>query len=271
MTSPFILRRLKTDRAIISDLPEKNEMKVFCNLTAEQGKLYEEVVAEAERKIKDAEGIERRGVILATLSKLKQVCNHPAHFLGDGSKLEKRSGKLVRLTEMLEELAESGDRSLIFTQFAQMGDLLQHHLEETLGREILYLHGGTPKKRRDAMVQRFQSGDADAPPIFVLSLKAGGTGLNLTGANHVFHFDRWWNPAVENQATDRAFRIGQKKRVQVHKFVCAGTLEESIDMMIERKRSIAEDIVGSGENWITELSDAELHEMFALHKNAVRD
>jgi SNF2 family DNA or RNA helicase len=271
MTSPFILRRLKTDRSIISDLPEKNEMKVFCNLTAEQGKLYQEVVAEAERKIKDSEGIERRGVILATLSKLKQVCNHPAHFLGDDSELGKRSGKLIRLSEMLEELDESGDRSLIFTQFAKMGTLLQGHLEEVLGREVLYLHGGTPKKRRDAMVQRFQSGDSDAPPIFILSLKAGGTGLNLTGANHVFHFDRWWNPAVENQATDRAFRIGQKRRVQVHKFVCAGTLEESIDMMIERKRSIAEDIVGSGENWITELSDDELHEMFALHKNAVRD
>ena len=271
MTSPFILRRLKTDRSIISDLPEKNEMKVFCNLTAEQGRLYEKVVKEAEDKIKKSEGIERRGVILATLSKLKQVCNHPAHFLGDDSELADRSGKLIRLTEMLEELSESGDRSLIFTQFAQMGTRLHDYLQDTLGSEVLYLHGGTQKKRRDAMVKRFQSGDEDAPPIFILSLKAGGTGLNLTGANHVFHFDRWWNPAVENQATDRAFRIGQKKRVQVHKFVCAGTLEESIDLMIERKRSIAENIVGSGENWITELSDAELHEMFALHKNAVRD
>jgi SNF2 family DNA or RNA helicase len=170
---------------------------------------------------------------------------------------------------MLEELIDAGDRSLVFTQFTEMGKILQAHLQETLGREILYLHGGTPKRRRDALVERFQSGDEDAP-VFVLSLKAGGTGLNLTGANHVFHFDRWWNPAVENQATDRAFRIGQTKNVQVHKYVCAGTLEERIDEMIERKRSIAEDIVGTGEAWITELSDDDLHEMFALRKDAVR-
>jgi len=271
LTGPFILRRLKTDRSIITDLPDKLEMKVFCTLTAEQGRLYTQVVEESEKKIKDAIGIERRGVILATLTKLKQVCNHPAQFLGDGSKAEGRSGKLTRLTEMLEELVDAGDRSLVFSQFAEMGKLLQSHLQDMLGREIFFLHGGTPKARRDAMVQRFQSDDDEAPPIFVLSLKAGGTGLNLTGANHVFHFDRWWNPAVENQATDRAFRIGQSKNVQVHKFVCAGTLEERIDDMIERKSSIAEDIVGTGENWITELGDEELHEVFALRKDAVRD
>ncbi|MFP8875658.1 MAG: C-terminal helicase domain-containing protein, partial [Myxococcota bacterium] len=243
---------------------------VFCALTGEQGQLYEQIVEEAEKKIENAEGIERRGVILATLSKLKQVCNHPAHFLGDGSDLEGRSGKLTRLTEMIEEILESGERTVLFSQFAVMGTLLQKHLQDRLGHEVLFLHGGTPKHRRDAMVTRFQS-EGDAPPIFVLSLKAGGTGLNLTAANHVFHFDRWWNPAVENQATDRAFRIGQKRRVQVHKFVCAGTLEERIDTMIERKRSIADDIVGSGENWITELSDDELHQMLALQKSAVRD
>ncbi len=270
MTGPFILRRLKTDRSIISDLPEKLEMKVFCALTGEQGQLYEGIVEEAEKKIQDAEGIERRGVILATLSKLKQVCNHPAHFLGDGSDLEGRSGKLTRLTEMIEEILESGERTVLFSQFAVMGTLLQEHLQDRFGREVLFLHGGTPKRRRDAMVARFQS-EGDAPSIFVLSLKAGGTGLNLTAANHVFHFDRWWNPAVENQATDRAFRIGQKRNVQVHKFVCAGTLEERIDAMIERKRSIADDIVGSGENWITELSDDEIHQMLALEKSAVRD
>ena len=269
LAGPFILRRLKTDRSIISDLPEKLEMKVFCSLTAEQGRLYTSVVEESEQKIRDADGIERRGVILAALTKLKQVCNHPAQFLGDGSEFEGRSGKLTRLSEMLEELIDAGDRSLVFTQFTEMGKILQAHLQETLGREILYLHGGTPKRRRDALVERFQSGDEDAP-VFVLSLKAGGTGLNLTGANHVFHFDRWWNPAVENQATDRAFRIGQTKNVQVHKYVCAGTLEERIDEMIERKRSIAEDIVGTGEAWITELSDDDLHEMFALRKDAVR-
>ena len=271
MTAPFILRRLKTDRSIISDLPEKLEMKVFCALTGEQGRIYEEIVEEAEKRIQDAEGIERRGVILATLSKLKQVCNHPAHFLGDGSELEGRSGKLTRLTEMVEEILESGERSVLFTQFAVMGTLLQEHLQDRLGREVLFLHGGTPKRRRDTMVSRFQSEEEDAPPIFVLSLKAGGTGLNLTAANHVFHFDRWWNPAVENQATDRAFRIGQKRNVQVHKFVCAGTLEERIDAMIERKRSVADEIVGSGENWITELSDDEIHDMLTLEKSAVRD
>lgn len=271
LSGPFILRRLKTDRSIISDLPDKLEMKVFCPLTAEQGKLYTKVVEESERKIKDASGIERRGVILATLTRLKQVCNHPAQFLGDGSKSEGRSGKLSRLTEMVEELVEAGDRTLVFTQFAEMGKLLQSHLQDMLGREIFFLHGGTAKGKRDTMVARFQSGESDAPPVFVLSLKAGGTGLNLTGANHVFHFDRWWNPAVENQATDRAFRIGQTKNVQVHKFVCAGTLEERIDAMIEQKSAIAEDIVGTGENWITELNDDDLHDMLALRKGAVID
>jgi SNF2 family DNA or RNA helicase len=246
-------------------------MKVFCTLTGEQGALYQQVVDEAERKLEDAEGIERRGVILATLVKLKQVCNHPAHFLGDASALPKRSGKLTRLTEMLEEVTLAGDRTLVFTQFAEMGKLLQEHLQDELGREVFFLHGGTPKKRRDQMVERFQAGGSDAPPVFVLSLKAGGLGLNLTGANHVFHFDRWWNPAVENQATDRAFRIGQTRNVQVHKFVCVGTLEERIDEMIERKRSIAEDIIGTGEQWITELSNAELREVFSLRKDAVRD
>ncbi len=270
MTSPFILRRLKTDSSIISDLPEKLEMKVYCSLTSEQGQLYEELVSEAEERIQNAEGIERHGVILAVLSKLKQVCNHPAHFLGDGSELRGRSGKLTRLTEMIEEILAAGERSVLFTQFVKMGTLLREHLQNELGREVLFLHGQTPKNKRDSMVARFQS-EGDAPPIFVLSLKAGGTGLNLTAANHVFHFDRWWNPAVENQATDRAFRIGQTRNVQVHKFVCAGTLEERIDSMIERKRSIADDIVGSGEKWITELSDDEIHHMLALNKSAVRD
>jgi SNF2 family DNA or RNA helicase len=271
IAGPFILRRLKTDRSVISDLPEKNEMKVFCTLTAEQGRLYTQVVEEAEKRIRDADGIERRGVILAALTKLKQVCNHPAQYLGDESAIEGRSGKLTRLTEMLEEVIESGDRSLVFTQFVEMGHILQRHLQEELGREVLFLHGGVPKRRRDALIEAFQSEDSDAPPIFVLSLKAGGTGLNLTAANHVFHFDRWWNPAVENQATDRAFRIGQTRNVQVHKYVCAGTLEERIDEMIERKRSVAEDIVGGGETWITELSNEELHDMFALRKDAVRE
>ncbi len=270
VSAPFILRRLKTDKSIIADLPDKLEMRVFCTLTREQGTLYETVVKDAEKTLEEAEGIERKGVILATLTKLKQVCNHPANLLGDGSRLRDRSGKLARLSEMLEEAIEAGDRALVFTQFAEMGHLLQRHLQDTLSREVIFLHGGVAKRSRDAMVERFQSGTADAPPVFVLSLKAGGVGLNLTEANHVFHFDRWWNPAVENQATDRAFRIGQTRNVQVHKFVCAGTLEERIDEMIESKKSLAENIVGTGEGWITELSNEELSDIFALREDAVR-
>jgi len=202
--------------------------------------------------------------------KLKQVCNHPAHFLQDGSKLPGRSGKLVRLEEMLEELLAEGDKALIFTQFAEMGGMLRNHLRETFGCETLFLCGGTTKKQRDAMIQRFQD-DRRGPPLFILSLKAGGLGINLTAANHVFHFDRWWNPAVENQATDRAFRIGQKKNVQVHKFVCLGTLEERIDEMIERKKELTESIVGTGEAWLTEMSTEQLKEIFALSREAVRE
>jgi SNF2 family DNA or RNA helicase len=268
LTGPFILRRLKTDKSIIADLPEKNEMKVFCNLTKEQGSLYAAVVKEASDALEGSDGIQRKGVILATLSKLKQVCNHPAQFLGDNSSIPDRSGKLSRLTEMLEEVIEEGDRTLIFTQFSEMGTMLQKYLQETFGQEVLFLQGGTLKKKRDAMVERFQSGGS-GPRIFILSLKAGGTGLNLTGANHVFHFDRWWNPAVENQATDRAFRIGQTKNVQVHKYVCIGTLEEKIDEMIEGKKEVAEKVVGTGEGWLTELSNKELKELFALRKEAV--
>ncbi|MCI0666357.1 MAG: DEAD/DEAH box helicase [Acidobacteria bacterium] len=269
MTGPFILRRLKTDKQIIADLPEKNEMKVYCTLTREQASLYAAVVEDATGEIEESSGIQRRGIVLATLAKLKQVCNHPAQFLGDNSAIPGRSGKLSRLVEMLEEALAAGDRALIFTQFAEMGTIIQRHLQETFGREALFLYGAVTKKKRDLMVERFQSANGDGPRIFVLSLKAGGTGLNLTAANHVFHFDRWWNPAVENQATDRAFRIGQTRNVQVHKFLCAGTLEEKIDEMIERKKDIASSIVGAGENWLTELSTAQLKDLFALREDAV--
>jgi SNF2 family DNA or RNA helicase len=265
LIQPFVLRRLKTDATIIQDLPAKNEMKVFCNLTAEQASLYEAVVKEMLEKIAKSEGIERKGLVLATLLKLKQVCDHPAHFLKDGSVLEDRSGKLTRLREMLEEALSENDKALLFTQFTEMGTLLRHYLQESLGVEVQFLHGGTPKKQRDAMVQRFQE-QSSGPPLFILSLKAGGVGLNLTAANQVFHFDRWWNPAVENQATDRAFRIGQKKNVQVYKFVCLGTLEERIDRMIENKKALAENVVGTGEGWLTELSTDELREVFALSR-----
>ena len=268
LIQPFVLRRLKTDKAIIADLPDKMEMKVFCNLTQEQASLYEAVVKEMLEQIEASEGMQRRGLVLSTLLKLKQICNHPAQFVADGSSLPDRSGKLARLQEMLEEVLAAGDKALIFTQFAEMGTLLRHYLQEALGREVLFLHGGTPKKQRDMMIQRFQQ-ERRGPPIFILSLKAGGVGLNLTAANHVFHFDRWWNPAVESQATDRAFRIGQKRNVQVHKFLCVGTLEERIDMMIEKKKSLAESIVGSGENWLTEMSTDELKELFALSREAV--
>jgi SNF2 family DNA or RNA helicase len=268
LTGPFILRRLKTDKTIIADLPEKMEMKVFCPLTKEQASLYEAVVKETMKALEPAEGIRRKGIVLATLSKLKQVCNHPAQFLGDHSPLPGRSGKLTRLTEMAEEMIAVGDRALVFSQFAEMGEILRRHLQEIFGQEVLFLHGAVPKAQRDRMVERFQ-GEGDGPSIFILSLKAGGTGLNLTRANHVFHFDRWWNPAVENQATDRAFRIGQTKNVQVHKFLCAGTLEEKIDEMVERKKGIAEQVIGTGEGWLTELSTAELKDLFSLRREAM--
>lgn len=265
-TGPFVLRRLKTDKSVISDLPDKIEIKEYCALTKEQATLYASVLQETERALAEAEGIQRRGIILGTLSKLKQVCNHPAHFLGDNSAVPRRSGKLDRLTEMLEEVVESGDKALIFTQFVEMGYVLKRHIQEVFGREVVFLHGGTPRRQRDIMVERFDSDDV--VQIFVVSLKAGGTGLNLTAANHVFHFDRWWNPAVEDQATDRAFRIGQTKNVQVRKMICAGTLEERIDQMIERKKVIAGSVVGTGEGWLTELSNDELREVLALSREA---
>ncbi len=267
ITGPFVLRRLKTDRSIIADLPDKLEMKEFCNLTREQATLYQAVVDDMLARIDEAEGIERRGLVLATMMKLKQVCNHPAQFLGDGSSVAGRSGKVSRLVEVLEEAVAVGDRSLVFTQFTKMGDMLERHLRQRLGCEVLWLHGKVTKKKRDAMVERFQGGEG--APVFLLSLKAGGTGLNLTAATNVVHFDRWWNPAVEDQATDRAFRIGQRRNVQVRKFVCGGTLEERIDTMIESKRALAERIVGSSEGWITELSTEQLREVVALSADAV--
>jgi SNF2 family DNA or RNA helicase len=268
ITQPFVLRRLKTDKSIISDLPDKQEMKVWCNLTQEQASLYAATVADMLSRIDGAsDDITRRGLVLATMAKLKQVCNHPAHLLGDGSRLPGRSGKLARLEELCEEIAADGDKALCFTQYAEFGRMLQPYLSARIGCPVLFLHGGTSKKQRDAMVARFQS--ADEPMLFLLSLKAGGTGLNLTAANHVIHVDRWWNPAVEDQATDRAFRIGQRRDVQVRKFVCVGTLEERIDAMIEQKKALAEQIVGTGESWLTELSTAALREVLTLSPEAV--
>jgi SNF2 family DNA or RNA helicase len=210
--------------------------------------------------------MDRRGRILALLTSLKQICNHPAQYLGEKGPLARRSGKLARVTEMLDEALAAGDKALVFTQYRDMGDRLVEHLSEALGVEVLFLHGGTTKRGRDAMVARFQS-DRSAR-IFVLSVKAGGTGLNLTAASHVFHFDRWWNPAVEDQATDRAYRIGQARAVQVYKLVCAGTVEEKVDRLLAKKREIAASAVGAGERWITELGDDELRELVTLSRDA---
>ncbi|MGW4461760.1 DEAD/DEAH box helicase [Micromonospora sp. NPDC004704] len=268
-TGPFVLRRTKTDKSIISDLPEKLEMEVLCNLTAEQGSLYQAVVDDMMAKIESSTGIERRGLVLATMTKLKQVCNHPAQLLRDGSALTGRSGKLARLEEIVDEVLAAGEKALLFTQYAEFGNMLRAQLSARLGREVLYLHGGVGKAERDTLVTRFQSDGG--PPLFVLSIKAGGTGLTLTAANHVVHVDRWWNPAVEDQATDRAFRIGQRRAVQVRKFVCAGTVEEKIAAMINEKRGLAAKIVGTGEQWVTELSTSELRGLFALEAGAVAE
>jgi non-specific serine/threonine protein kinase len=268
LTRPLILRRVKTDKEIVPDLPEKFEMEVVCNLTGEQATLYQAVVDDMMARIDASEGIERRGLVLATMTRLKQVCNHPAQLLRDGTRLAGRSGKLARLEEILEEVLAAGERALLFTQYAQFGAMLRGHLSARFGREIGWLHGGVSKLERDALVARFQSGRADAPALFVLSLKAGGTGLNLTAANHVIHVDRWWNPAVEDQATDRVFRLGQDRTVQVRKLVCAGTVEEKVSAMIRDKRALAGKVVGTGEQWLTKLSTSQLRELFRLEQGA---
>ena len=264
---PFILRRLKTDRTIIQDLPEKNEMKVYTQLTKEQALLYQTRVDQMDLDLAAATSIERRGRILALLTHLKQICNHPSQFLKQQGPYKGRSGKLERLTDMLDEVLESGEKALVFTQFREMGDRLQIHLTETLGFEPPFLHGGSTRDQRDEMVRSFQE-DADGPRVMLLSLKAGGVGLNLTAATHVFHFDRWWNPAVEDQATDRTYRIGQTHNVQVHKFITMGTLEEKIDAMLESKRDLADRVVGTGEGWLTELDDEALRRLVSLEPDA---
>jgi SNF2 family DNA or RNA helicase len=268
LTQPFILRRLKSDPAIIQDLPSKQETKIICSLTREQASLYQAALDEALAKIEDADGISRRGQVLALLTALKQICNHPAQYLGEPGPLPGRSGKLQRIVEMLEEVLAGGDRALVFTQYREMGDRLVDEFKRAFDVDVPFLHGGVPQAARDEMVRRFQD-DTRSPPIFVLSVKAGGTGLNLTAANHVFHYDRWWNPAVEDQATDRAYRIGQQRSVQVHKLMCAGTVEDKVDQLLERKRQLAATIVGEGEQWITELDDSELRNLFSLAPDAV--
>ncbi len=257
MAGPYILRRLKTDRTIIADLPEKTETTRYCNLSKPQVKLYEQTVRYMKSALESADGIARRGLVLQSLMRLKQICNHPSQLSGDGEYKRGDSGKFLRVAEICEELAERQEKVLIFTQFREIIGPLEEHLAGIFGREGLVLHGGTGVKKRKTIVDQFQA--EDGPPFFILSLKAGGTGLNLTAATHVIHFDRWWNPAVENQATDRAFRIGQKRNVLVHKFVTRGTVEEHIDALIEEKRELAEEILASdGEVKLTELPDDEL-------------
>lgn len=275
LTRPFILRRLKTDPAIAADLPAKIENKVYSHLTPEQAALYERAVAGMLTEVDQADGMRRRGIVLATLIRLKQICNHPAqalreHFSSESAFDPRRSGKCQRLIEMLDEVVAEGQQALVFTQFRRMGDLLAVMLRRRLDREVLFLNGSTPERERRRMIDQFQSAGATSP-IFLLSLKAGGFGLNLTAASHVFHFDRWWNPAVENQATDRAHRIGQTRSVHVHKFIVAGTLEERIDRMIEEKSNLADRIIGSGERGLTELSTAGLRELLMLRSDAIGD
>ena len=257
------MRRLKTDRSVISDLPDKTEVDAFCQLSKKQAALYQQAVDELGEELASAEGIRRRGVVLASLMRLKQICNHPSQWLGDGGFAEVDSGKWARLRLIAEVIAERQDKLLVFTQFQQIAAPLAAFLGSVFGRPGLVLHGGTAVRQRKALVERFQ-GD-ESVPFFVLSLKAGGSGLNLTAASQVVHFDRWWNPAVESQATDRAFRIGQKKNVLVHKFVCRGTVEEKIAALIESKKQLSRDLLeGGAELDLTSLGDQELLKLMSL-------
>jgi non-specific serine/threonine protein kinase len=267
LVRPYILRRLKTDRNVIADLPDKSEVKAFCQLSRKQAALYQQAVKELSAQLGNAEGIQRRGLVLAFLMRFKQICNHPSQWLGDGAWAEGDSGKWARLREIAEVIAAKQEKALVFTQFRTLTAPLASFLGGVFGRSGLVLHGETEVKKRQELVQRFQ--EEESVPFFVLSLKAGGSGLNLTAAAHVVHFDRWWNPAVENQATDRAFRIGQTKNVLVHKFICRGTVEEKIDKLIESKKHLSQELLeGGAELNLTELKDEDLLRLVALDLNA---
>ncbi|MFC1457147.1 DEAD/DEAH box helicase [Microvirga arabica] len=268
LVRPYILRRMKTDKTVIADLPDKTELKALCPLSRKQAALYAETVTDLVRALQDADGIRRKGTVLATLMRLKQICNHPSQWLNDGKWAEADSGKWARLREIAEVVAARQEKMLVFTQFSEMTAPLAAYLGGIFGRSGLLLHGDTAVKNRKALVQTFQ--EDETVPFFVLSLKAGGSGLTLTAASHVVHFDRWWNPAVENQATDRAFRIGQKNNVLVHKFVCQGTVEEKIDALIEAKKGLSEDLLAGGDEInLTEMKDEELLRMVALDLRSV--
>lgn len=270
LTSPFILRRLKSDRRIIADLPDKSELKLFCSLTTRQVSLYTRCVEQLRKDLEDDSlpAIKRKGLVLAYLSRFKQICNHPAQFSGTGTYDSKSSGKFARLAELVEMVASRQEKMLVFTQYREMCEPLHDFLAECFGRHGLILHGGTPVKKRAELVEQFQK--ESGPPFFVISLKAGGTGLNLTAANHVVHFDRWWNPAVENQASDRAYRIGQRRNVLIHKFICTGTLEEKIDSIIESKQNMADSLLAEGaEKLLTEMSNEELMNFVSFAQNSI--
>jgi non-specific serine/threonine protein kinase len=263
LTRPYILRRLKTDKRVITDLPDKTEVRAWCSLTKAQAALYQKAVSELAEALETADGIQRKGLVLAFIMRFKQICNHPSQWLGDGDYAPEGSGKFARLRELAEEIAERQEKALVFTQFREITDPLLAFLGDVFHRPGLVLHGGTPVAQRRKLVEAFQRDDG--PPFFLLTVKAGGSGLNLTQAAHVIHFDRWWNPAVENQATDRAFRIGQKQNVLVHKFVCRGTIEERIDAVIEDKKSLSAELLeGGGEKLLTEMSNNELLRFVAL-------
>jgi non-specific serine/threonine protein kinase len=266
LVRPYILRRLKTDKAVIADLPEKTELKAFCQLSRKQAALYGQAVKDLAEQLAEAEGIKRKGLVLSFLMRFKQICNHPSQWLGDGSWSEEESGKWARLRDISEVIAAKQEKMLVFTQFREVIPPLEAFLGSVFGRRGVVLHGDTEVKKRQELVRQFQ--EDEGVPFFILSLKAGGAGLNLTAASHVVHFDRWWNPAVENQATDRAFRIGQTKNVLVHKFVCRGTVEEKIDEMIEAKRQLSKDLLeGGADVLLTEMNDEELLKMVALDIN----
>jgi hypothetical protein len=269
LTGPFVLRRTKADKSLVPDLPDKVEQVAWATLTQEQAGLYRAVLDDFLAEAEQEDGMKRRGLVLATLTRLKQICNHPAQFLADGSTVAGRSGKLERFDGLVDELLDAGERALVFTQYRAMGELLADHLGDRLDRRPDFLHGGVSRGRRQSMIDDFQSGDG--PPLFLISLKAGGTGLNLTAASRVIHYDRWWNPAVEDQATDRAWRIGQTQTVFVHKLVCQGTLEERIDGLLAQKKDLADRAVGAGEGWLTEMTTDQLRAVLSLDPVAAED
>jgi non-specific serine/threonine protein kinase len=263
---PFVLRREKTDDSIIEDLPEKSEKKEYCGLTEEQATLYKAVADEIFEQIEQSQDIERRGRILKLMGNLKSICNHPRQYVNDDQRIRGRSGKLVVLDDLVRKIADNDEKGLIFTQYTQMAELLLEHLRGQ-GHRVFYLYGDTAKEEREEMIGEFEN--AEGSCFFLLSLHAGGTGINLTPANYVIHYDRWWNPAVEKQATDRAYRIGQDNNVQVYKLICRGTIEESIDQIIESKRDLAEQVLADSDEWMTELSDQELRSLVSLSADSL--